>query len=131
MTLKDDYDRAISDHLVLVLQMEHMLNLPPEGHRCSVDHCFVTSDLSRASHGRDGATPNGDRDLIAQLAEEATGRGRSTPKQAMSSWPGRLSRLGLELAKVRASLIATDVCSIEQLKHIKLQAAWDAFSSFP
>ena len=84
------------------MQMEHMLNPPPEGHRCSIDHSFVTSDLSHASHERDGANSHGDRDLIAKLADEATGRGSSMPKQALSSWQGRLSRLGLELAKVRA-----------------------------
>ena len=122
----------MSTHIILVLQMEHMLNLPPEGQRCSVDHRFVTSDLSHASHGRDGVVSHGDKDLIAQLADEATGQGRSTPKQAMSSWQGRLSRLGLELAKVRASLIATDLRRTEQLKYVKMwSSTWAAFSYFP
>ena len=120
----------MSIRLWLVLQMEHMLNLPPEGQRCSVDHCFVTTDLSHASHGRDGASPHGDKDLIAKLAEEATERGRSTPEQAMSSWQGRLSRLGLELAKVRAFLSAIDLRRIEQLKFVKIQTVGAGFSSF-
>ena len=109
----NDPSRAVSIRLWLVLQMEHMLNLPPEGQRCSIDHCFVTTDLSHASHGRDGASPHGDKDLIAKLAEEAMELGRSTPEQAMSSWQGRLRRLGLELAKVRAFLIASDLRRIE------------------
>ena len=105
--------------------MEHMLNLPPEGHRCSVDHCFGTNDLSHTSHGRDGAVSHGDQDLIAQLAQEVTGRNRSTPKQAMSSWQGRLSRLGLELAKVTAfwsprTCARLNSCSLSRYRRLGL-----------